>query len=102
MVQSSKFGVMASKYIHVWKSLICLAKLRSNLICSSENVQELRMARDRCQALTADLERSRADNVKLYEKMRFVQDYTQERPSKGRSGKKVFQMSRYISSIIPS
>uniref|UniRef100_A0A7I4CSF0 Protein CASP n=1 Tax=Physcomitrium patens TaxID=3218 RepID=A0A7I4CSF0_PHYPA len=53
-----------------------------------ETEEELRMARDRCQALTADLERSRADNVKLYEKMRFVQDYTQERPSKGRSGKK--------------
>jgi homeobox protein cut-like len=47
------------------------------------------MARDRCQALTADLERSKADNVKLYERMRFVQDYSQDRPGKGRSGKKV-------------
>jgi len=45
-----------------------------------ETEEELRLARDRCQALAADLERSKADNVKLYEKMRFVQDYTQERP----------------------
>jgi len=60
-----------------------------NSIYSFEGVQELRMARDRCQTLTADLERSKADNVKLYEKMRFVQDYSQDRPSKGRSGKKV-------------
>lgn len=43
-------------------------------------VQELRVARDRCQALTADLERSKADNIKLYEKMRFVQDYSKDRP----------------------
>lgn len=53
-----------------------------------ETEEELRMARDRCQALTADLERSKADNVKLYERMRFVQDYSQDRPSKARSGKK--------------
>jgi homeobox protein cut-like len=52
-------------------------------------MQELRMARDKCQALTVDLERSKADNVKLYEKMRFVQDYSQQKPTKGRSGKKV-------------
>jgi homeobox protein cut-like len=51
-------------------------------------MQELRMARDKCQALTVDLERSKADNVKLYEKMRFVQDYSQQKPTKGRSGKK--------------
>lgn len=43
-------------------------------------MQELRVSRDRCQALTADLERSKADNIKLYEKMRFVQDYTRDRP----------------------
>lgn len=53
-----------------------------------ETEEELRMARDKCQALTVDLERSKADNVKLYEKMRFVQDYSQQKPTKGRSGKK--------------
>ncbi|XP_024370891.1 protein CASP isoform X3 [Physcomitrium patens] len=42
--------------------------------------EELRASRDRCQLLTADVERSKADNVKLYEKMRFVQDYTKEGP----------------------
>lgn len=45
-----------------------------------ETEEELRISRDRCQVLTADLERSKADNVKLYEKMRFVQDYTKDRP----------------------
>lgn len=45
-----------------------------------ETEEELRISRDRCQALTADLERSKADNIKLYEKMRFVQDYTKDRP----------------------
>jgi len=45
-----------------------------------ETEEELRVSRDKCQALTADLERSKADNIKLYEKMRFVQDYTKDRP----------------------
>jgi homeobox protein cut-like len=43
-------------------------------------LQELTAARDKCQALTSELERSKADNVKLYEKMRYVQDYTMDRP----------------------
>lgn len=63
-------------------------------------MQELRLARDRCQALAADLERSKADNVKLYEKMRFVQDYTQERPMP--RGKKVDPHCAYtFSSLVP-
>lgn len=43
-------------------------------------LQELTAARDKCQALMSELERSKADNVKLYEKMRYVQDYTMDRP----------------------
>jgi homeobox protein cut-like len=45
-----------------------------------ETEEELTAARDKCQALTSELERSKADNVKLYEKMRYVQDYTMDRP----------------------
>ncbi|GAQ87720.1 Transcription factor/CCAAT displacement protein CDP1 [Klebsormidium nitens] len=37
--------------------------------------EELRTAKDRIRTLTVDLERIKADNVALYEKMRFVQDY---------------------------
>lgn len=63
-------------------------------------MQELRLARDRCQALAADLERSKADNVKLYEKMRFVQDYTQDRPMP--RGKKVDpHFAHTFSSLVP-
>ncbi|KAG6546451.1 hypothetical protein Mapa_011999 [Marchantia paleacea] len=45
-----------------------------------EAEEELRLVKERNRALEADLERSKADNVKLYEKIRYVQDYTQERP----------------------
>lgn len=42
--------------------------------------QELRVVKERNRMLEADLERSKTDNVKLYEKIRYVQDYTHERP----------------------
>ncbi|KAJ7538419.1 hypothetical protein O6H91_11G047000 [Diphasiastrum complanatum] len=45
-----------------------------------ETEEELRQMREKCIMLSSDLERSQADNVKLYEKIRYIQDYTTERP----------------------
>ncbi|KAL3688801.1 hypothetical protein R1sor_015110 [Riccia sorocarpa] len=45
-----------------------------------EAEEELRLVKEKSRTLELDLERSKADNVKLYEKMRYVQDYTQDRP----------------------
>ncbi|KAL2630870.1 hypothetical protein R1flu_015556 [Riccia fluitans] len=45
-----------------------------------EAEEELRLVKEKNRTLELDLERSKADNVKLYEKMRYVQDYTQDRP----------------------
>ncbi|CAM6089630.1 unnamed protein product [Calypogeia fissa] len=45
-----------------------------------EAEEELRVVKEKNKKLEADLERSKADNVKLYEKIRYVQDYTQDRP----------------------
>eukprot|EP00271_Cylindrocystis_brebissonii_P008982 TRINITY_DN2354_c0_g1_i2.p1 TRINITY_DN2354_c0_g1~~TRINITY_DN2354_c0_g1_i2.p1 ORF type:complete len:343 (+),score=89.29 TRINITY_DN2354_c0_g1_i2:761-1789(+) len=40
--------------------------------------EELRRVRDKCIKLTAELERTKMDNVKLYEKIRYVQEYTKD------------------------
>lgn len=45
-----------------------------------ETEEELRHLQEKNKSLTAELEKSKADNVKLYEKIRYVQDYTQDRP----------------------
>lgn len=50
--------------------------------------EELRTAKDRIRTLSSDLERIKADNVALYEKMRFVQDY-QKGDLTARGGRKV-------------
>jgi homeobox protein cut-like len=55
--------------------------------------QELRAVKEKNRMLEADLEKIKADNVKLYEKIRFVQDYTHERPI-SRGLKKVLYIHR--------
>ena len=45
--------------------------------------------RDRFSLLKSDLERSKGDNVKLYEKIKYVQEYTRESGAATRLGKKV-------------
>ncbi|CAI5476648.1 unnamed protein product [Closterium sp. Yama58-4] len=54
--------------------------------------EELRAERERSSKLAAEVERLKADNVKLYERMRYVQDYTSaggggDRPNNSRSRK---------------
>uniref|UniRef100_A0A0D6R1V9 CASP C-terminal domain-containing protein n=1 Tax=Araucaria cunninghamii TaxID=56994 RepID=A0A0D6R1V9_ARACU len=45
-----------------------------------EAEEDLRKAREKINALEADLEKCKADNVKLYEKIRYIQDYTKDWP----------------------
>eukprot|EP00249_Psilotum_nudum_P010732 c22726_g1_i1 orf=256-2385(+) len=45
-----------------------------------ETEEELRQVIEKNKSLESELERSKEDNVKLYEKIRYVQDYTQDRP----------------------
>lgn len=45
-----------------------------------ETEEELRLLQEKNKSLGAELEKCKADNVKLYEKIRYVQDYTQDRP----------------------
>ncbi|CAI6008010.1 unnamed protein product [Closterium sp. NIES-65] len=54
--------------------------------------EELRAERERSSKLATEVERLKADNVKLYERMRYVQDYTSaggggDRPNSSRSRK---------------
>lgn len=44
-----------------------------------ETEEEIRQLKEQIGILTTELEKSKADNVKLYEKIRFVQDYNSER-----------------------
>lgn len=44
-----------------------------------ETEEELRQLKDKIRALTEELEKTKADNVKLYGKIRYVQDYNQEK-----------------------
>ncbi|MCO5583113.1 hypothetical protein L7F22_037021 [Adiantum nelumboides] len=45
-----------------------------------ETEEELRLLQEKNRSLAAELEKCKTDNVKLYEKIRYVQDYTQDRP----------------------
>ncbi|KAI5082808.1 hypothetical protein GOP47_0002551 [Adiantum capillus-veneris] len=45
-----------------------------------ETEEELRLLQEKNKSLGAELEKCKMDNVKLYEKIRYVQDYTQDRP----------------------
>jgi len=42
-------------------------------------LQEVRQLKDKIRALTEELEKTKADNVKLYGKIRYVQDYNHEK-----------------------
>ncbi|XP_019163228.1 PREDICTED: protein CASP-like isoform X3 [Ipomoea nil] len=44
-----------------------------------ETEEEIRQLKEKIGVLTAELEKTKADNVKLYEKIRYVQDYNSER-----------------------
>ncbi|XWS37672.1 hypothetical protein CRYUN_Cryun19dG0065100 [Craigia yunnanensis] len=44
-----------------------------------ETEEEIRQLKEKIGELTADLEKTKADNVKLYGKIRYVQDYNQEK-----------------------
>ncbi|CAL8176181.1 unnamed protein product [Prunus armeniaca] len=44
-----------------------------------ETEEEIRQLKERIGALTAELEKTKADNVKLYGKIRYVQDYSLEK-----------------------
>ncbi|GLU20252.1 hypothetical protein SLE2022_364620 [Rubroshorea leprosula] len=44
-----------------------------------ETEEEIRQLKEKIGALTAELEKTKADNVKLYGKIRYVQDYNQEK-----------------------
>nr|GLL35831.1 protein CASP-like isoform X3 [Ipomoea trifida] len=44
-----------------------------------ETEEEIRRLKEKIGVLTAELEKTKADNVKLYEKIRYVQDYNSER-----------------------
>ncbi|CAH9088374.1 unnamed protein product [Cuscuta europaea] len=44
-----------------------------------ETEEEIRKLKEKIGVLTAELEKTKADNVKLYEKIRYVQDYNSER-----------------------
>eukprot|EP00252_Welwitschia_mirabilis_P002877 TRINITY_DN12898_c0_g1_i1.p1 TRINITY_DN12898_c0_g1~~TRINITY_DN12898_c0_g1_i1.p1 ORF type:complete len:699 (+),score=193.82 TRINITY_DN12898_c0_g1_i1:213-2309(+) len=45
-----------------------------------ETEEDLRQAQEKNKTLVAELERCREDNVKLYEKIRYIQDYTKDWP----------------------
>lgn len=45
-----------------------------------ETEEDLRHLQDKNKSLGVELEKCKADNVKLYEKIRYIQDYTQDRP----------------------
>lgn len=42
-------------------------------------LQEIRQLKEKIGVLSVELEKTKADNVKLYGKIRYVQDYNQEK-----------------------
>ncbi|CAN6479979.1 unnamed protein product [Victoria cruziana] len=45
-----------------------------------ESEEEVRQLKEKIRSLSSELEKTKSDNVKLYGKIRYVQDYTQEKP----------------------
>ncbi|CAI0547863.1 unnamed protein product [Linum tenue] len=68
-----------------------------------EAEEEIRQLKERIGALTQELEKSKADNVKLYGKMRYVQDYNLEKVvSRGSSKKHAEDLESGFSSDVES
>ncbi|CAI0547865.1 unnamed protein product [Linum tenue] len=69
----------------------------------SSMLKEIRQLKERIGALTQELEKSKADNVKLYGKMRYVQDYNLEKVvSRGSSKKHAEDLESGFSSDVES
>ncbi|CAI0450643.1 unnamed protein product [Linum tenue] len=69
----------------------------------NEAEEEIRQLKERIGALTQELEKSKADNVKLYGKMRYVQDYNLEKVvSRGASKKHAEDLESGSSSDVES
>lgn len=67
-----------------------------------EAEEDLRLAQEKNKALVADLEKSKADNVKLYEKIRYIQDYTKDWPLSRGQRKRADDVESGFSSDIES
>ncbi|KAH9318263.1 hypothetical protein KI387_020032, partial [Taxus chinensis] len=66
-----------------------------------EAEEDLRQVQEKLKALEAELERSKVDNVKLYEKIRYIQDYTRDLPI-SRAKKRADDLESGFSSDIES
>ncbi|EFJ26077.1 hypothetical protein SELMODRAFT_173154 [Selaginella moellendorffii] len=67
-----------------------------------ESEEELRQTRDKNAVLLTELNKCKADNLKLYEKIRYIQDYTKERPLSRGTKKKIDDLEGGMVSDIES
>ncbi|XP_009798773.1 protein CASP [Nicotiana tabacum] len=67
-----------------------------------ETEEEIRQLKEKIGALTSELDKTKADNVKLYEKIRYVQDYNSERVISRGSKKYVEDLESGSSSDVES
>ncbi|XP_044466699.1 protein CASP-like [Mangifera indica] len=67
-----------------------------------ETEEEIRQLKEKIGVLTAELEKTKADNVKLYEKIRYVQDYNLEKVVSRGSKKRVDDLECGFTSDIES
>lgn len=67
-----------------------------------ETEEEIRQLKEKIGALTSELDKTKADNVKLYEKIRYVQDYNSERVISRGSKKYVEDLESGFSSDVES
>lgn len=65
-----------------------------------ETEEELRLLQDKNKSIATELEKCKADNVKLYEKIRYIQDYTQDRPFSRGSKKRAEDLEAGFSSDV--
>ncbi|KAJ8559971.1 hypothetical protein K7X08_004029 [Anisodus acutangulus] len=67
-----------------------------------ETEEEIRQLKEKIGALTSELDKTKADNVKLYGKIRYVQDYNSERVISRGSKKYVEDLESGVSSDVES
>eukprot|EP00850_Spirogloea_muscicola_P007234 SM000036S13278 [mRNA] locus=s36:367483:372899:+ [translate_table: standard] len=76
---TSKGGGLAQDDDNSMLAVVCgqRDRFRQKLM---ELEEELRLVKEKLRGITADYDRTKLDNVKLYEKMRYVQEYSKDGP----------------------
>eukprot|EP00850_Spirogloea_muscicola_P003500 SM000014S00288 [mRNA] locus=s14:408159:413617:- [translate_table: standard] len=77
---NSMLAVVCGQRDRFRQKLMELEEVRFVELLDLPRSMEMRLVKEKLRGITADYDRTRLDNVKLYEKMRYVQEYSKDGP----------------------